>query len=66
MLVLSRQRNAEVVLVVPPSEKPTEIVFTLVDIRGDKCRTGWDAPIETTIRRREVQDAIDREQGKAS
>lgn len=56
MLVLSRTRNEEVVLVVPPSDKQTEIVCTVADIRGDKVRMGWTAPIETTIRRREVQD----------
>jgi len=63
MLVLSRKKNESVVITVPPSSIPTTITLTCVEIRGDKTRTGFDAPKEVTIHRSEVQEAIER-QGK--
>lgn len=60
MLVLSRKRDERIVLTVPPSTTPTRIEFTCVDIRGDKCRTGWEAPTEVAIHRGEVHEAIER------
>lgn len=54
MLVLSRQRNEEIVI-------GDDIVVTIVDIRGDKVRLGIQAPREVTVHRREVYDAIQRE-----
>jgi carbon storage regulator len=38
-----------------------EVVITVVDIRGDKVRLGIDAPHEIPVHRREVYDAIQRE-----
>lgn len=56
MLVISRQRDERVIITVPPSTKPTEIEVTIVDIRGDKVRTGYNAPKEVNIARLELLD----------
>ncbi len=53
MLVLSRKKNESIVI-------NDNIVVTVVDIRGDKVRLGFDAPKEIPIHRREVYDAIKR------
>ena len=54
MLVLSRQRDEEFLI-------GDDIVITVVDIRGDKVRIGINAPKEIPVHRREVYDAIRRE-----
>lgn len=54
MLVLSRQRDESIVI-------GDNIVITIVDIRGDKVRLGIEAPGEVPVHRREVFDAIQRE-----
>lgn len=63
MLVLSRKLNEEVVI--NGADGPIHIV--VVDIRGDKVRLGFEcekkSPI-VPIHRREVYDAIQREQQK--
>lgn len=51
MLVLSRQRNEEIVI-------GEGIVVTVVDIRGDKVRLGVAAPPKVPVHRREVYDAM--------
>ena len=53
MLVLSRKKNESIVI-------NDNIVVTVVDIRGDKVRLGFDAPKDVPIHRREVYDAIKR------
>lgn len=58
MLVLSRQRNEEIVI----GSGESQIVITVVDIRGDKARLGITAPREVSVHRREVYEAILREQ----
>lgn len=63
MLVLNRQRDEVTVIVVPPSDQPTVIEAICVDIRGDKTRTGWAAPDNAIVHRKEVYDAILREHG---
>lgn len=59
MLVLSRQRDESIII-------GDNIVVTLVDIRGDKVRLGIEAPTEIPVHRREVYEAIQRENLRAS
>ncbi len=59
MLVLSRQRDESIVI-------GENIVVTIVDIRGDKVRLGIEAPTEIPVHRREVFEAIQRENLRAS
>ena len=54
MLVLSRQRDESIII-------GENIVVTIVDIRGDKVRLGIEAPTEIPVHRREVFEAIQRE-----
>jgi len=59
MLLLSRQRDESIVI-------GDNIWVTIVDIRGDKVRLGIEAPSEISVHRREVYEAIQRENQKAS
>src|SRR3954470_1043269 len=59
MLVLSRHRDESIII-------GDDIVITVVDIRGDKVRLGIAAPIEISVHRQEVYDAIQRENRQAS
>lgn len=59
MLVLSRQRDESIVI-------GGNIIVTIVDIRGDKVRLGIDAPPEVPVHRREVYEAIQRENLRAA
>ena len=54
MLVLSRKKDESIII-------NDDIIITIVEIRGDKCRIGIDAPKEVSVHRREVWDAIHRE-----
>lgn len=54
MLVLSRHRDESIMI-------GDDVVITIVDIRGDKVRLGIDAPREIPVHRREVYEAIQRE-----
>ena len=56
MLVLSRKKNESIII-------NDHIVVTVVEIRGDKVRLGIDAPKDVSVHRREVYDAIQRQQG---
>ena len=51
MLVLTRKRNESIVI-------GDNIVITVVEIRGDKVRLGFEAPKEVAVHRREVYDKI--------
>ena len=53
MLVLSRKKNESIVI-------NNEITVVVVEIRGDKVRLGVEAPREVPVHRREVYDAIQR------
>ena len=55
-LVLSRKRNEQIVATTKSGE---QIVITVVELRGDKCRLAFDADDTTRINRREVQNVID-------
>lgn len=59
MLVLSRQRDESIII-------GDNIVVTIVDVRGDKVRLGIEAPGEIPVHRREVYEAIQRENVRAS
>ena len=59
MLVLSRHRDESIII-------GDNIVVTVVDIRGDKVRLGIDAPSEIPVHRREVYEAIRRENLRAA
>lgn len=54
MLVLSRKKNESILI-------GDDVTITIVDIRGDKVRLGIEAPKEVSVHRREVYDAIKRE-----
>lgn len=59
MLVLSRQRDESIII-------GDNVVITVVDVRGDKVRLGIDAPVEIPVHRREVYEAIQRENRRAT
>jgi carbon storage regulator len=56
MLVLSRKKNESIVI-------NNDITIVVVEIRGDKVRLGVEAPKEVPVHRREVYDAIRRNEG---
>jgi carbon storage regulator len=55
VLVLSRKKNESIII-------NDDITIVVVEIRGDKVRLGVDAPKEIPVHRREVYDAIKREE----
>ena len=57
MLVLSRKKNESIII-------SDNIVVTVIDIRGDRVRLGFDAPKEVRIHRREIYDAIKRSEAE--
>jgi len=59
MLVLSRQKNETIMI-------GDMIKITIVDVKGEKVRVGINAPIEIPVHRKEVYDAIKRENIQAS
>lgn len=65
MLVLSRHRDESIVAsAYNKAGEPIEIHVTVVEIRGDKVRLGVDAPKEVPVHRREVYDAIKRNEAE--
>ena len=54
MLILSRFRDERIMI-------GDDIVITIIDIRGDKCRIGIDAPKSVPVHREEVYYDIQRE-----
>jgi len=53
MLVLSRKKNESIVI-------NNDITIVIVEIRGDKVRLGIEAPKEVPVHRREVYEALRR------
>lgn len=51
MLVLSRKKNESIVI-------NTDIVITVIEVRGDKVRLGIVAPKDVPVHREEVYEAI--------
>ncbi len=59
MLVLSRKKNESIVI-------NNDITIVVVEIRGDKVRLGVEAPKEVPVHRREVYEAIQRNNSAAT
>jgi len=59
MLVLSRQRDETIMI-------GDDVEITVVDIRGDKVRLGITAPRHIQVHRKEVYEAIKRENKQAA
>ncbi len=59
MLVLSRKKNASIVI-------NDHITIVVVEIRGDKVRLGVEAPKKVPVHRKEVYDAIRRSEAEAA
>lgn len=59
MLILSRQVDETVMI-------GDDVEVTIIDIRGDKVRLGIVAPKSLPVHRREVFDAIKRENAAAA
>ena len=57
MLILSRKVNEEIII-------DGGIVVMVVEIRGDKVRLGITAPREITVHRKEIAEAIARQNGE--
>ena len=57
MLVLSRKKNELIII-------DGRITVHVIEIRGDKVRLGVDAPKEVPVHRKEVYEAIRRQEGK--
>jgi carbon storage regulator len=58
MLVLSRKFSEQLYI----DAHGQRIVITVVEIRGDKVRLGIEAPKEWPVHRREVSEAIERDE----
>lgn len=54
MLVLSRARGEQIVI-------DGNITVTVLEIRGDKVRLGFDGPAEVPIHRQEVHQRLEQE-----
>lgn len=61
MLVLSRKKDETLII----GDGDYLIKVTIVDIRGDKCRIGIEAPKNIPVHRLEVWEAIQREARKS-
>jgi carbon storage regulator len=57
VLVLSRKKNESIII-------NDDITIVVVEIRGDKVRLGVEAPKEIPVHRREVFDAIKRQEAE--
>ena len=57
-MVLSRKKNESIVI-------NDDITIVVVEIRGDKVRLGVEAPKEVPVHRREVFDAVRRNEAAA-
>lgn len=55
MLVLSRARGEQIVI-------DGNITLTVLEVRGDKVRLGFNAPPELSIHRQEVHQRLQQEQ----
>jgi carbon storage regulator len=58
MVVISRKRDESIMI-------GDDIVITVVEIRGDKVRLGIEHPKEVAVHRREVWEAVQRENARS-
>ncbi len=58
MLVISRKKNESIVI-------NNDITVVVVEIRGDKVRLGIESPKEVPVHRKEVYDAIIRNEARS-
>ena len=58
MLVLSRYKNESIII-------DNKIEVAIVDVRGEKVSLGIKAPKDVSVYRKEIQEAIDRENKQA-
>lgn len=60
MLILARKLNEKVVLEIPASTQPTEVVVCISDIiprrGGGVVRIGFEAPVDILVWRKELKD----------
>lgn len=61
MLVLSRFKNEDVIIGKAGDVLTEPIVITVVEVRGNKVRIGIKADKSMSVHRKEVQDAINKE-----
>jgi carbon storage regulator len=54
MLVLTRSKDESIVI-------GGNVVVTVVEVRGDKVRLGFEAPREISVNRLEIHEALERE-----
>ncbi len=59
MLVLSRRRDESIII-------GEDIQVTVIDVRGDKVRLGIEAPSSICVHRKELREAIRRENEEAA
>jgi carbon storage regulator len=57
MLILSRKAGERVVI-------DGGIEVEILQVRGDRVKIGFVAPLSVTIHRKEIQEIVDKEQGK--
>lgn len=57
MLVLSRKKDESIMV-------GDDVEITIVDVRGDKVRLGITAPREIPVHRKEIFEAIKREEAE--
>lgn len=60
MLVLSRKKSGTVIVDLGNGQLGT---VTVVEIRGDKVRLGFDFPVEMRVDRSEVRERIQEQEG---
>ena len=58
MLVLSRKNNESLMI-------GENIMITVLEVRGDKVRLGIEAPTDIPVHRKEVYEAIKRQEEQA-
>jgi len=59
MLVLSRRRDESIII-------GEDIQVTVIDVRGDKVHLGIEAPSSICVHRKELREAIRRENEEAA